>query len=170
MKIDNIVTDRLTIVPMTYSLVDSVLSGKNDELLKFGIHPNGKWPLQDTLDMLNYVVNTMDKNDVVSGYDVWIVVKNEDMTIIGDAGFKGAPDENGEIEIGFGLIEDEHRKGYGYEVASALIQWASQNNKVKAIKADCLIDNMGSISLLKKCGMNEVSRDNEMIYWEKRII
>lgn len=42
------------------------------------------------------------------------------------------------------------------------------NNIVKVIKADCLIDNIGSIKTLEKCGMCEVKRDNKLIYWEKK--
>lgn len=110
----------------------------------------------------------MKKNET-DGFYVWMIVKKEDMTVIGDAGFKGAPNENGEIEIGFGFIKEEQQKGYGYEAASSLIEWASQKNKVKVIKADCLIDNIGSIKLLKKCGMIEINRDSELIYWENRV-
>ncbi len=166
----NIVTDRLIIIPMTYSMVCTVLSGNNEEYEKLGVNFNGKWPLQDTFDILHFIKDKMNKNDYIDGFDVWMVVKKEDMTVIGDAGFKGEPNENGEIEIGFGLIEEEQQKGYGYEVASSLIEWASQKNIIKAIKADCLIDNIASIKLLKKCGMREIERDNELIYWEKRII
>ncbi len=165
----SIATDRLIIIPMTYSMVCTVLSGRTEEYEKLGVKFNGKWPLQDTLDILHFIKDKMKKNDV-EGFDVWMVVKKEGMTVIGDAGFKGAPNDNGEIEIGFGLIKEEQQKGYGYEVASSLIKWASQINTVKVIKADCLIDNIGSIKLLKKCGMNEIQRDNEFIYWEKRII
>jgi len=169
MEIYNIITDRLIIIPMTYSMVCSVISGNYNTLEKFGVKLNGKWPLQDTIDILCFIKDNMDKNDEINGFDVWMVVKKEDMTIIGDAGFKGEPDEKGEIEIGFGLIEEEHRKGYGYEVANSLMEWASQNNAVKVIKADCLIDNVGSISILKKCEMREINRDSELIYWEKKI-
>jgi RimJ/RimL family protein N-acetyltransferase len=169
MGINNIITDRLIIIPMTYSIVSSILSGNNKEIEKLGVNLNGKWPLQDTLDILLFTKDNMKKNDEVSGFEVWMVVKKEDMTVIGDAGFKGEPDENGEIEIGFGLIKEEQRKGYGYEVASSLIKWASQKDIVKDIKADCLIDNIGSIKILKKCGMCEIKRDNELIYWKKNV-
>lgn len=169
MNVQPIVTNRLTVMPMTYSMVSAILSGNLSELEKIGVHLDEKWPLQDTYDILNFVKEQMDKNDNISGFDVWMVVKNEDMTVIGDAGFKGEPNEEGEVEIGFGLIEEEHRKGYGYEVASALIKWASQQEQVKVIKADCLIGNMGSMKILEKCGMCEVRRDNELIYWEIKI-
>ncbi len=169
MKISNIETDRLIIIPMTYSMVRSILVGDNSMFDKLGINFNGKWPLPDTLDILNFIKDTMNKNDEVSGYDVWMVIKKEDRSVIGDAGFKGTPNENGEIEIGFGLIDEEQKKGYGYEVASSLIEWASKIDEVKVIKADCLIDNIGSAKLLKKCGMRETKRDGEFIYWEKRV-
>jgi len=168
---NNIITERLLIVPMTYSMVNCILkgtiNGKYSILEELGFYTDRMWPRQDTLDILNFIVDSMDKNDAVSGFDAWMVVKKEDMTIIGDAGFRGEPNEKGEIEIGFGLIEEEHRKGYGYETAMALIEWAAQINDVKVIKADCLIDNKGSIRILEKCNMQEVSRDKEFIYWEK---
>ncbi len=170
MEAPKIITDRLIIIPMTYSMICAVLSGTHKELEQLDIHLSGKWPLQDTLDILNFISNNMNKDDRISGFGVWMVVKKENMTVIGDAGFKGEPDENGEIEIGFGLIEEEHRKGYGYEVASSLIEWVSRNKAVKVIKADCLINNTGSITILKKCGMREVNRDGEFIYWEKEVI
>lgn len=170
MRIDNIITDRLVIIPMTYSIVCSLLNGDNKELEKLGVNLNGKWPLQDTLDILNFLKDGMKKNDEVDGFGVWMIVKKDDMTVIGDAGFKGKPDENGEIEIGFGLIEEEWRKGYGCEAASSLIKWASENDLVKAVIAECLIDNIASIKTLKKCSMCEVKRDNELIYWKKSVI
>ncbi|WP_024831699.1 GNAT family N-acetyltransferase [Ruminiclostridium josui] len=164
----NIETERLIIMPMTHSMVCTVLSGSTEEYEKLGVKFNGKWPLQDTLDILHFIKDRMKKNET-DGFYVWMIVKKEDMTVIGDAGFKGAPNENGEIEIGFGFIKEEQQKGYGYEAASSLIEWASQKNKVKVIKADCLIDNIGSIKLLKKCGMIEINRDSELIYWENRV-
>ncbi len=166
---NNIVTDRLIIIPMTYSMVCAVLGGDNKKFMESGVNFNGKWPLKDTLDILNFIKDGMNKNDEIDGFDVWMIVKRENMTVIGDAGFKGAPNENGEIEIGFGLIEEEQNRGYGYETASALINWALQQNGVSVIKADCLIDNSASINLLKKCGMREIGRDAELIYWEKKI-
>lgn len=166
MAASNIVTDRLIIVPMKYSLICAVLEGRYGELTELGINRNIAWPRQDTLDVLNFLKGVMQDNDEVSGFDVWMIVKKEDMTVIGDAGFKGAPDENGCIDIGYGIVDSEQRKGYGYEAANALINWAFSQDGVKKVKADCLIDNYGSIKILEKCKMREVSRDNELIYWE----
>jgi ribosomal-protein-alanine N-acetyltransferase len=169
MGVANIVTDRLIIIPITHSIACSILNRDTKAFDKMGVNLNGKWPVQDTLDILNFIKDTLSPDDEVNGFDVWMIVKKENMTAIGDAGFKGEPDENGAIEIGFGISEDEHRNGYGYEAASALINWASQNDTVKVIKADCLLDNLPSIKLLEKCGMRETNRDDELIYWDKKV-
>ncbi|WP_150275456.1 GNAT family N-acetyltransferase [Paenibacillus tepidiphilus] len=169
MGVTNIETDRLLIIPITYSMANSILHSDYKAFDNMGVHLSGKWPKQDTLDILHFIKDTLSKDDEVDGFGVWMIVKKEDMTAIGDAGFKGGPDENGAIEIGFGLVEEEQRKGYGYEAASSLLEWGSQIAGVKVIKADCLIDNAGSIHLLKKCGMRETGRDLELIYWEKNV-
>ena len=88
------------------------------------------------------------------------------MTVIGDIGFKGQPNKNGEVEIGYGLIEEERGKGYGYEALNAMINWGCKHEKVRCIKAECLLDNMPSIKILEKSGMKDVGRDEELIYWE----
>jgi ribosomal-protein-alanine N-acetyltransferase len=166
MTVSNIDTERLVIIPMSYSLMCSVLENKYEALTELGIRRHTDWPRQDTLDILNFLKDSLDCDNEVSGFDIWMIVKKEDMTIIGDAGFKGLPDEDGNIDIGFGLVDDEQRKGYGYEAANALINLAFSQDGVRRIKADCLINNYGSKRVLEKCKMREVSRDNESIYWE----
>jgi RimJ/RimL family protein N-acetyltransferase len=169
MRATPIETDRLHIIPITYSLAHSLFNRDYTAFDAIGVHLSGQWPTQDTLDILHFIKDTLDENDEVDGFGVWMIVKKEDMTAIGDAGFKGGPDEAGAIEIGFGLIEAEQKKGYGYEAAKALMQWAAQLADVKMIKADCLLDNVASIHLLTKCGMHETGRDQELIYWEKAV-
>lgn len=169
MGASKIVTDRLIIMPMTFSMIHSILQGNYEEIYKLGINFHKDWPRQDTMDIMWFLKDVINKTDEVSGFDIWMVIKKDEMTVIGDAGFKGDPDEDGKVEIGFGLVDEEHRKGYGYEVASSLIDWASQQESVKVITADCLLDNTGSIKVLTKCGLKEIRRDNEYIYWEKPV-
>ncbi len=166
MGANNIITDRLIIIPMDYSLMSAVLENRYEELGIQGIKRNIGWPRQDTIDILSFIKDELKNKDEVSGFYVWMIIKNEDRTIIGDAGFKGSPDEQGTIDIGFGLVEDEQCKGYGTEAAKALISWASTQNDVKRITADCLINNYGSMRVLQKCNMKETGKDCESIFWE----
>ena len=94
-----------------------------------------------------------------------MIIKQDNMAVIGDAGFKGKPNANGEVDIGYSIIEKEQKRGYGFETAKKLTDWAFSQQEVKFITASCLINNIASVKILEKLGMQEKSRDEEMIYW-----
>ena len=150
-------------------MVTALLQGSKEAFEDLGIRFHKDWPRQDTLDVLWFLKDAMKNMEEASGFDIWMVIRKEGMQVIGDAGFKGAPDGSGRIEIGFGLVEEAQKQGYGYEVARSLLEWASRQGNVKVVVADCLLDNLGSIKVLRKCGMREVRRDDEYIYWEKEV-
>lgn len=166
MKLNRIYTNRLILVPITYDMVISLLNRECKEIEKLGFKLNSKWPRKDTIDILEILRKTMKKLNEPTGYEVWMIVRKDNRIIIGDVGFKGEPNEKGEIEIGYGIIYDERKKGFGFEATDPLIKWALSQEKVKTVKADCLVENIGSIRILEKIGMQEVHRDEEFIYWE----
>lgn len=159
-------TERLLIIPATYEIVDSLLNNDNSEIERLGLKPSSNWPRADTYKIFKICLNTIKKCSINGWYDLWMIVKKDDMTIIGDAGFKGEPNKSGEVETGYGLVENERKKGYGTEAVKSLVHWAFSNDKVKKINANCLTNNIGSIRVLEKIGMNETKRDNNLIYWE----
>lgn len=73
MGASSIETKRLIIMPMTYSMVNSVISGDKKDFQKLGIIFNDNWPRQHTIDILYFIKDSMPKNDVASGFDVWII-------------------------------------------------------------------------------------------------
>lgn len=166
----NLETDRLILIPVTYEITSELSNGGTKEVEKLGLRTNGKWPRQDTMDILPFVNRAFEESEKPSGYEFWMMALKENMNIIGDIGFKGKPDENGEVEIGYGIIEEEHGRGYGTEALRVMLKWALGQQEVTVVKADCLIDNIPSIKILEKCGMKEINRDEELIYWELRNI
>lgn len=95
----------------------------------------------------------------------WLVIKKSDGTVIGDIGFKGKPDENRVVEIGYGLLEDYRNKGFATEAVGVLIHWAFSTSKVDKIVAKTLHDNYGSIRVLEKLNMKQISKTDTMINW-----
>lgn len=165
MKLKNIVTDRLTLIPITLQVAETLMKEGNNGALKLGIKANRDWPTNDDMDILPIIVETLRENEP-SGFETWMIERKDSKEIIGDIGFHGIPDENGEVEIGYGLVGDERRKGFGFEAARAIMNFAIAHEDVKVIKADCLIENIASIRILEKLGMKEVNRDDELIYWK----
>ena len=88
------------------------------------------------------------------------------MTVIGDAGFKGLPNADGEVDLGYAIIVQAQKNGYGLEVAKGLANWAFKQSNVKAITARCLLANKPSARVLEKLGMAQVSTDDELISWK----
>lgn len=96
----------------------------------------------------------------------WLAILKTDNTIIGDLGFKGAPDNKGAVEIGYGLLEEYRGKGYATEAVAALVDWAWKQDGIHKIKAETLVGNQESIRVLEKLGMKKVAESEEMVYWE----
>lgn len=166
MPVHNIHTDRLILVPFTLAVAKSLMPGGISMLRDIGLRPTCYWPDQETVDTLPRIIKSLEKVPEPTGFESWMIVLKENSTVIGDAGFKGAPNKEGAVDIGYSIIEQEQRRGYGLETAKALIHWAFQQPTVSAVTAKCLVENEPSAKILEKLGMQELVRDDEMIYWK----
>lgn len=107
------------------------------------------------------------KNDpTIDGWGSWFVIRKEDGMFIGDIGFKGKPNLNKVVEVGYGLLEPYFNKGYATEAMKELVHWAFDTNKVNKIMAEVLTVNEASIHVLKKIGMRRLTQVNEMYYYQ----
>jgi ribosomal-protein-alanine N-acetyltransferase len=95
-----------------------------------------------------------------------MVLHDSTNILIGDIGFKGLPNEHGEIDLGYGIVQSETQNGYAKEAASGLIEWAFKQAGVKTITANCSKDNFASQKILTFLNFSKVEEDHEMIYWK----
>jgi ribosomal-protein-alanine N-acetyltransferase len=166
MNLKNIITDRLLLIPFTKEIANIILSGDFAKLIKMGFHLGKGYPDEETLDTIPKILHNLNLVPEPSGFESWIIVLKDEMTIIGDIGFKGKPNHLGAVDIGYGIIDSERKKGYASEATRGLIKWAFSNSEVISITAKCLLENIDSSKILTKLNFNEVGRDNEMIHWE----
>ncbi|HPG31012.1 MAG TPA: GNAT family N-acetyltransferase [bacterium] len=157
-------TKRLILEPLTIELIDAALSNNSKKIEELGYYVNSEWPENDLIDALPVFKELLMQNGI-NGFNNWVITLNK--MIIGSAGFIGNPDENGETEIGFGIITSMRKKGYCFEAVSELINWAFHQNRVKSIKANCDETNSASISIIRKLGFSEGKRQNGLIEWKK---
>ncbi|PEX83857.1 GNAT family N-acetyltransferase [Bacillus cereus] len=99
-------------------------------------------------------------------WGAWYVIRKEDDIVLGDIGFKGKPNENHTVEIGYGFIEKYWNQGFATEAVGELINWAFQTREVETIIAETLLDNYSSIRVLEKLHMKRVNNTGTMINWE----
>jgi ribosomal-protein-alanine N-acetyltransferase len=165
LQIDKLITERLILIPYTKNLCINILKGDYRDLEVLNLTKGHSWPDEDVLDTLPRIINNLNKVEYPTGYESWMIIKKETYEIIGDLGFKGFNSEEGNIDLGYGIIKEERRKGYAEEAVSEIIKWAFSNKIVKQITANCLTENVNSINLLKKFNFIELRTEDDMIYW-----
>jgi [ribosomal protein S5]-alanine N-acetyltransferase len=165
MPLQNIVTQRLILVPYTREMIAGILAADYTLLYNEGLHLAKGWPDAVALDTMPRIAKNLEKVPAPTGFETWMLVKKEGMQIIGDAGFKGVPNEEGVVDIGYGIIKEQQKKGYVTEAAQALVNWAFAQPCVKLITAKCLHANAASANILEKLQLKETTRDDLFIYW-----
>ncbi|MDR5000979.1 GNAT family N-acetyltransferase [Brevibacillus parabrevis] len=98
--------------------------GNFDELLADGYRLGDGWPDEDAIETLPKIIKNLELVGEPTGFESWMIVKQDGNTIIGDAGFKGRPNDQGEVDIGYGIIGNERKKGFAVEAARGLVHWA----------------------------------------------
>ncbi|MFS0553941.1 GNAT family N-acetyltransferase [Brevibacillus sp. 179-C9.3 HS] len=168
MSTKRIDTQRLMLIPFTHRIATNILRENYEELTDMGLTLGKGWPDQDAIDTMPKIMKALDLVGEPTGFESWMIISTDGMKIIGDAGFKGRPNAEGEVDIGYGIIEAERKKGYAIEAATGLANWALSQPEVKKITAKCLLDNIDSAKVLVKMGFEEIKRDDTMIYWSKQ--
>ncbi|SOC23383.1 ribosomal-protein-alanine N-acetyltransferase [Ureibacillus xyleni] len=143
-------TQRLILIPCTEEALQMIST--TDE---YNIGPH--------IDMY---LRELKEDSSLIGWGVWLVINKEDNTIIGDIGFKGKPDSENTIEVGYGMIPSAQNKGYATEAVSEIIKWAFSFENVEKIVAECFNDNLASIRVLEKLQMKRTEPEDNMLRWE----
>ncbi|EEK77970.1 N-acetyltransferase [Bacillus cereus] len=86
------------------------------------------------------------------GFGLYLVERKEDLTPLGMCGLIKR-DTLEDVDIGFAFLEKFRSKGYGYESASAVIEYGVQKLGLKRIVAITSTDNVNSGKLLEKVGL-----------------
>jgi RimJ/RimL family protein N-acetyltransferase len=96
---------------------------------------------------------------------LWTIIDKEQKLMVGDLCFKGAPNAQGEIEIGYGTYKDFQGMGFMTEAIGAVAQWVLDQPNVQAILAETEINNIPSHKNLSKNNFTVYKEVGNMIWW-----
>jgi len=85
-----------------------------------------------------------------------LAISKSDNEIIGSAGFHDFPDDNGMIEIGFGIVPEMRNQGLGKELLIGMWQMICKRTDVKILRYTVAPDNEPSIHIINKMGFTKV--------------
>ncbi len=97
-------------------------------------------------------------------HSFWFLIRRSDRVVVGSADFKAGPNENGEVEIGYGLGKEFEGSGYMTEAVAAMCAWAKAQSGVSNVIAETDLDNAPSQNILKRCGFAETRR-GDSVWW-----
>lgn len=89
----------------------------------------------------------------------WVtgVIWDEDRSLAaGAAGFHGAPDAEGMVEVGYGVDPELRRQGYARAALVTLMERARAEPSVRSLRATIAPDNVASLGLIADYGFVEV--------------
>jgi [ribosomal protein S5]-alanine N-acetyltransferase len=165
----NIETPRLHLVCCDLILTEIILKNNNELLSDYlGAKIPKKWTefgevaFKWTRDRLTQYPNE------ARWYSYLPILLSEN-TLVGSMGYKGAPDANGMVEIGYEIAEDFRQRGLAFEAAQALITAAWTDPQVTVVQAHTLAEENSSVRILRKCGMSfitEIDDPEDGIIWQ----
>lgn len=104
------------------------------------------------------------------GFEIQLL---EGSVAVGSVAFKGPPDGDRVVELGYGIDPDHQRQGIATEAVQALTNFAFESGEVSRVRAHTLPGNVASERVLTKCGferlgMVEEPDDGLVERWEIR--
>lgn len=99
-------------------------------------------------------------------YTYWLIVIAAESYGAGMAGFKGEPDKESVVEIGYGIDEAYRCQGFMTEAVRALIAWAFADPACREVTAQGVLrSNVSSQRVLIKAGLQVCGEDAETQDW-----
>lgn len=162
-------TERLKMITLTAEMMEAILKG-DGELEKLTPYQQApEWPLDVYKQFFDYKINKFRKAPHENEWEGAIILKEKNL-IIGDMGFKGGPDWEGAINIGYSIVPSYQGNGYATEMGKAMVEWGLRQPGVKKVVATCFPTNLPSIRVLEKIGLEQVDKREDKLYWSTRSV
>lgn len=155
-------TPRLDLVPGDLDSLGAAWAGHRELAEQLQVALPAGWPPDEfDRDALAWV-----RDHVLAGEDPawwvqWIILREPTPTLVGIAGYKGAPTPEGTVEIGYSVVAEYRRRGIAAEAAAGLVARAFTHPAVERVLAETLHDHRASIGVLTKNGFQPAGEGSE---------
>ena len=165
-------TLRLIIFPLNYEQELKFIDGDNLLEQELGFPLSIRAIPEELLGPIQQRVlpNLKDPSKNSLFYTTWIGIEKSLQKIVGSFGFKGMPNAQKEIEIGYGIFPEFQNRGFMTEMVAAAIEWCRQQNGIDFILAETSNENIPSMKVLLKNNFIEFDRKGTTIWWRRNVM
>lgn len=162
---DMIETERLFIKPLTAEELKKHVKEPEALARELGLTPSQSLIENETKEAIlnDLLPNILNPSNDPLFYTMWLVIEKAEKAIIGGICFHGAPDEQGEIEIGYGTDEGYRNRGFMAETIAGMIDWLRGKKTVRKVRAETATDNIPSVKVLEKNGFKVVQQHENTV-------
>ncbi|MCL1932508.1 MAG: GNAT family N-acetyltransferase [Candidatus Azobacteroides sp.] len=164
-------TERLILVPLNYNQLVKYMKFDHSLEEELNLNKSSREISPDLKEALEQTIlpNVADKSKNYLYSTLWIAISKTENKMVGALCITGEPNENEEIEIGYGTDEEFRNRGYMTEIVSGIIDWAKKQLIVKAIIASTDKDNPASVKVLEKTGFTKIGEIDALFNWKLKI-
>lgn len=163
-------TPRLTLIPLTVDQVRLHIMGGTCLEEEFGVRPGHREVTEPLLSIIKAFTIPFLQNPARQPiYDtIWVALDRELNQFVADAKFKGAPDDEQTVEIGYGTYPAFQRRGYMTEIVGGLTAWGLSQPGVDRVTAETALTNTASQAVLLNNQFVLFEQDDYVCWWERK--
>jgi RimJ/RimL family protein N-acetyltransferase len=155
----------VALIAATLDVLNAEERSGADAATLLGVLPPATWPPEfNDAATREWMRNVLREHPDEPGYGSWYIIG--DGRLAGTGGYKGPPNDRGEVEIGYAVIESEQRKGYASGAVNLLVARAFRDPRVTAVTAETIGPLVGSQAVLARCGFTLIERIPNAEYGE----
>jgi ribosomal-protein-alanine N-acetyltransferase len=162
-------TVRLDLVPITLGLVEAVLADRCEAVEAIaGARFPGKWPGRSLIERaFSASVERIRADPTLRLWGDRLMISTGvggERLIVGSVVFHGAPDDDGVVEIAYGVEPSSQGQGYGAEATCAMVDWALAQPGVCAVTASTFPWHTSSVKIIRRAGMEHCGwREHDLL-------
>ncbi len=161
-----ITTPRLKLIPLSLEVAKAIVFDRAIAANLLSIRLPDDWPSEAVENFLPFYIDQLEVDASGLDWGIWLILHVSQQVLIGNFGFSGKPNATGTVEIGYEILPNYQRQGYGWEASQAMISWGFSHVELKRIFAQCDTSNLASIHLLEKLGMQRLWLQGTTWQWQ----
>jgi len=161
-------TDRLILKPLTYDQLVKYAKCDNSLEEELNLNKTSRTISEELKEALENTIlpNVADHTKNYLYSTLWTAISKTENKMIGDLCIVGEPNEEGEIEIGYGTYDEFQGQGYMTEIVRGMIEWAKTQPIVKAMIASTDKINIASSRVLEKNSFIKIGETETSFNWK----
>jgi [ribosomal protein S5]-alanine N-acetyltransferase len=163
--------NNITIWPLGLTQLQLLQSGPELLVQTLDLPPQELYQPDFLKEITENVIIPAVKNNPANWYyhTKWLAIETGTEIVVGEFMLKKGIDQNGAVEIGYGIYPDYEGKGLMTEIMACFIDWARKSSVLKGIKAETENGNDASVRVLEKNGFVQTAWPGDFTWWHLQL-